>query len=139
MEKIMLNIKGVQEVDGEKDVTEFMSSGSIYEEDGSVVITYSDSVSLGIDGVETKLSVSPNKTVTLLRNNGKLGNLIIEEGKRHLCRYATEYGDIMIGINGEKVCDNLKADGILKLQYSIDVNSGLLSRNQVEISIREEI
>ena len=89
MEKIMLNIKGVQEVDGEKDVTEFMSSGSIYEEDGSVVITYSDSVSLGIDGVETKLSVSPNKTVTLLRNNGKLGNLIIEEGKRHLCRYDT--------------------------------------------------
>ena len=138
MENILLNIKGVQEVDGQKDVTEFLSSGGLSFDDENVVITYDDSVSLGIEGVETKITITPEKTVTLLRNNGKYGNLIIEEGKRHLCRYATEYGDIMLGINGEMVYDKLKTDGVLKLKYSIDINSGLLSRNEVEISIRED-
>ena len=138
MENILLNIKGVQEVDGQKDVTEFLSSGGLSFDDENVVIIYDDSVSLGIEGVETKITITPEKTVTLLRNNGKYGNLIIEEGKRHLCRYATEYGDIMLGINGEMVYDKLKTDGVLKLKYSIDINSGLLSRNEVEISIRED-
>ena len=138
MENILLNLKGVQDVDGHKDVTEFLSSGRLLKENDNVVITYDDSVSLGIEGVETKITITPQKTVTLIRNNGELGNLIIEEGKRHLCRYATEYGDIMLGINGEMVCDKLSTDGVLKLQYSIDINSGLLSRNEVEISIREE-
>ena len=44
----------------------------------------------------------------------------------------------MLGINGEMVYDKLKTDGVLKLKYSIDINSGLLSRNEVEISIRED-
>ena len=78
MENILLNIKGVQEVDGQKDVTEFLSSGGLSFDDENVVITYDDSVSLGIEGVETKITITPEKTVTLLRNNGKYGNLIIE-------------------------------------------------------------
>ena len=138
MKQILLNIKGVQEVEGQKDVTEFLSSGTYFNDGDNIVITYDDSVSFGIEGVETKLTITPQKSVTLMRNNGEFGTLIIEEGKRHLCRYVTEFGDIMIGINGEKVVDELNKNGFLKLQYSIDVNTGLLSRNEVEISIREE-
>ena len=140
MKKAMINIKSSQEIDGQTDTMEFMCTGIFSVSDKSTVLQYDESVSLGIDGVKTTLKLDDNGIVTLERSCGKYGNLIVEEGKRHLCQYATEFGDIMIGIYGESVKNNISQNGgNLSLQYSIDINSGLLSRNRVEISIREEV
>lgn len=139
MKDVTFNIKGTQEIDGHSDVMEFMSVGKYLNSQGTIVLEYDESVSLGIKGVKTKLSLNQDGVVTLERCEGKYGNLIIEEGKRHLCQYSTEYGDIMIGISGESIKNNLtESGGNLSLQYSIDVNAGLLSKNKVEISIRED-
>ncbi len=139
MKEVTFNIKGTQEIDGHSDVIEFMSVGKYTNSDDSVILEYDESVSFGVKGVKTTLTLHQNGVVTLERSGGKYGNLIVEEGKRHLCQYSTEYGDIMIGIFGESVKNNLTEDGgSLSLQYSIDVNAGLLSKNKVEISIREE-
>ncbi len=139
MKDVILNIKGTQEIDGHSEIMEFMSVGKYQNEDKRIIISYDESVSIGIEGVTTTLTLNDNGVVTLERNNGKFGNLIVEEGKRHLCQYSTEFGDIMIGIFGESVKNKLTpTGGSLSLKYSIDVNSGLLSKNKVEISIREE-
>ena len=138
MKNIVLNIKSTQEIDGQSDSTEFVSCGTYEYRDDGVEVFYDESVALGIDHVKTKLSVK-NGVVQILRNNGDFGALLIEEGKRHQCQYYTQYGNIVIGIYGNKVENNLNSSGgNINLIYSIDVNSGLLSRNKVEIKIREE-
>ena len=140
MEKAIFNIKSTQEIDGHTDTMEFMCVGTFTISDKTTVLEYDESVSIGIEGVTTTLTINDNGIVTLQRSGGKYGNLVVEEGKRHLCQYVTEYGDIMIGIYGESVKNQLSVNGgNLSLQYSIDINSGLLSKNRVEISIREEV
>lgn len=137
MKEVTFNIKGTQEIDGHSDVMEFMSMGRYEVSPETVVLEYDESVSFGAE-VKTTLTLE-NGIVTLERSGGKYGNLIVEEGKRHLCQYSTEYGDILIGIFGESIKNNLtEQGGSLSLQYSIDVNAGLLSKNKVEISVREE-
>lgn len=139
MRKVTFNIKGTQEIEGNTDVMEFVSVGEYSITDDEIVLVYDEGVSYGINGVKTTLTLKKDGIVTLERNGGAYGNLVVEEGKRHLCQYRTEYGDIMIGIFGESVKNNLtEFGGELSLQYSIDVNAGLLSKNKVEISIREE-
>ncbi len=138
MKNIVLNIKSTQEIEGQSDSTEFVSCGTYNYCDEKVEVLYDESVALGVDNVKTKLSVK-NGVVEILRNNGDFGSLIIEEGKRHQCQYYTQYGNVVIGIYGNKVENNLNSSGgSISLVYSIDVNSGLLSRNKVEIKIREE-
>ena len=140
MKKAMFNIKSSQEIDGQTDTMEFMCIGSFSISDKLTVLEYDESVSIGIEGVKTTLKLDDKGIVTLERSGGKYGNLVVEEGKRHLCQYTTEFGDIMIGIYGESVKNNISLNGgNLSLQYSIDINSGLLSKNKVEISVREEV
>lgn len=139
MENIVLEIKSTQEIDGQSDTTEFMSHGKFsYNECGAQVV-YDESVALGVENVTTQLSVDKNNVVKIIRNNGDFGCLIVEEGKTHLCQYHTAYGNLMIGIYGNKVKNKLNSSGgNITLIYSIEVNSGLLSRNKVEIQLREE-
>ncbi len=139
MENIVLEIKSTQEINGQSDKTEFVSHGKYSYNDNGVEIVYDESVALGVDNVITNLTVDKNGVVKIIRNNGSFGCLVVEEGKRHLCQYHTAYGNLMIGIYGNKVDNKLSSDGgDLTLIYSIEVNSGLLSRNKVEIKIREE-
>ena len=139
MDNIVLEIKSTQEIDGQSDNTEFVSYGKYLYSEKGVEVTYDESVALGVDNVTTNLTVDKNGVVKIIRNNGDFGCLVVEEGKRHLCQYHTAYGNLMIGIYGNKVENELKSDGgNLTLIYSIEVNSGLLSRNKVEIKIREE-
>lgn len=139
MENIVLKIKSTQEINGQSDTSEFVSCGTYDFDNNNVEVIYDESVALGVDNVKTKFTVK-NGIVQILRNNGDFGSLVIEEGKRHLCQYYTQYGNIMIGIFGNKVETSLNDHGgYVNLIYSIDVNSGLLSHNKVEIEIREEI
>lgn len=139
MREVTFNIKGTQEVEGNTDVMEFLSMGRYDVLEDRIILEYDEGISFGVSGVTTTLTLRKDGIVTLDRNGGKYGSLVVEEGKRHLCQYKTEYGDIMIGIFGESLVNNLTPDGgKMSLEYSIDVNAGLLSKNKVEISIRED-
>ncbi len=138
MENIVLNIKSTQKIEGDIDSTEFMSVGKYKEEEGVIKLIYSESVALGVEGITSVISVDENDVVTLSRTGALCSDFIVEKGKRHLCQYQTEYGDIMIGISGDGVVNKIKEKGELTLKYSIDVNSGLLSQNEMKIKISED-
>ena len=64
--------------------------------------------------------------------------MVIEKGVRNNCLYATPNGEFSLGIFGEKVLANLSDDGgNITMNYTIDSGLQLLSRNRVNISIRE--
>ena len=139
MKNIVLNIVSTQEIEGETETTRFISEGRCHKQDGKTVLIYDESVTTGMDGITTTLTLDADGSVTMERSGGLYGGLTIEAGKRHLCQYSTEYGDFTIGICGERVENRLDGyGGTIYLQYSVDVNSGLLSHNKIEIRIRED-
>lgn len=139
MKDVIINIKGTQFTEGaEGEVIELTTIGRMGERDGKVYLTYKeDSMAFGQD-ITTTLKIEREELVTMQRTGGNYSRLIIQKGQRHMSNYDTEYGNIMIGVFGEKINNQLRMGvGCMSLAYTIDVNCNMISRNELEITVKE--
>ncbi len=135
MKDVIINIKGI---DGEEDAIELTTDGRFGEKNGSYFVSYDESEMLGMGKVKTTLYIKPDNSVILQRTGELESRLVVEEGRRSLCRYNTPEGELLIGIYGEAVKTDLNpTGGEISMKYTIDSNLKLISRNTVNISIRE--
>ena len=72
------------------------------------------------------------------RSGAYNSRMVIEKGVRNNCFYMTPMGELSLGVFGEKVKSQLTENGgNIIMNYTIDTNLQLLSRNKVNISIKE--
>lgn len=135
----LINIRGsVFPENAPPDVIEFMTTGQYVERGGKKYISYVETEETGMEGVTTILKVDDASTVTLIRTGASQSRMIISKGKRQLCHYGTDYGDLMVGISGCHIDANLdEKGGELRLKYTLDVNSSIVSQNEIFITVRE--
>ena len=136
---VIIEIKTEQSLDGQSDSIEFSTDGRFGIKDGGYFLSYDESGLLDIEGeIKTTLYVKPDNTVVLQRKGSYNSKMIIEKGVRTNCFYSTPVGNILLGIFGEKVLSNLNENGgNIALTYLIDDDAKLISRNKVNISVRE--
>lgn len=135
---VFLSIKGIQNVDGEKDVIELLTCGTFCLRNNKYYISYQESETTGFKNSDTLLKIEGNSVVTLTRTGGTSSHLVIEKGKRHQCHYDTGYGSLTVGISGNSIISTLSnLGGELDFSYSMDINSALTSENRVIITIKE--
>lgn len=138
MREVTVNIKGTQRNGWESDCVEYFTVGKYGYRNGKSCIIYDESASLGVDGVKTTLQIDGNNKVILQRTGGMDSRLVIEKGQRNLCRYDMAIGSTMIGIFGESIVNELEPDGgHFYMTYTLDINSSLVSKNELDISIKE--
>lgn len=136
---VLINIVGFQGIDGEGDTIEFTSEGKFGFKDGEYFISY-DEGQMFEDKIEVKTNIFIKKdnSVTLERKGSINSKMFIEEGKRNSCFYNTPFGDLLISVFGEKVENNLNENGgKINLRYTIDSDMKMISRNQVDILVKE--
>ena len=136
---VIIEIKTEQTLDDSTDKIEFTTDARYGFRDGSYFISYDESKLMEVEGeIKTTLYVKPNASVVLQRKGAYNSRMVIEKGVRNNCLYATPNGEFSLGIFGEKVLSNLSDDGgNITMNYTIDSGLQLLSRNKVNISIRE--
>lgn len=136
--EVYIRIRGIQSMDGEQDVTELFTQGRYYRQGSSYYITYEESEATGFEGSKTTLKVENSHKVTLIRSGATRSHLIVERGARNIGHYGTVGGDLIIGIN-TKVIDSKLTDagGDLRFSYSLDINSSLVSENEVYVNVEE--
>jgi uncharacterized beta-barrel protein YwiB (DUF1934 family) len=138
MKDVLIEIKGTQNYGEDSDVTTFTTNGSLEEKDGVYTLCYDESEMIGAKGVKTLLTIENGTKMTLCRTGGMESRMVVEKGRRHSCLYNTPQGDFVIGIYGETLMSNLNAQGgKIYMSYTIDVNSGLISKNIMEIKVKE--
>ena len=133
----LIKIKGEQTVGQEVDMVELTTVGSFFKRNNCYYITYLESEATGFDGAKTVLRVDTRKgVVTMKRMGSSNSQLIIEEGRRHQCNYDTGYGNLIIGVSGNKIVSSLTdSGGDVTFAYSLDINTMLTSENKVHISV----
>ncbi len=137
---VIIDIKGIQGIDDNTDTIEFTTDGRFGIKDGEYYISYEEGqlYDVSSDCVKTKLFIKENDTVLLQRSGALKSKMLIEKGKRNTCFYSTVAGDLVIGIFGEGLNYNLTPEGgSIELKYTIDSDLRVISRNSVNISIRE--
>ncbi len=137
MKDVIINIKGTQSNDADSDVIEFTTLGKFSERDGKYMVVYEENQTLEGALVKTTLKTEDNRVV-MNRSGAIDSKLVIEKGRRNRCFYSIPQGELVLGIFGESIVNNLnKNGGDLSMCYTIDIDNGLISRNTVEISIKE--
>ena len=136
---VLISITGTVISDsGAPDVIELVTAGRYYKRDGHYYIRYEEGESGGFAGSVTTVKVDGERAVTLTRQGGTSSRLLLEQGRRHLCRYDSGEGLMMVGISGCRIHSALdETGGELQFQYMLDINAQLVSRNEVHISIKE--
>ncbi len=136
---VIISIKTEQTVGDSTDTIEFTTDGRFGIKDGSYFISYEESKLLEVDGdVKTTLYIKSDDSVVMQRNGAYSSRMVIEKGVRNNCFYVTPMGELSLGIFGEKVKTNFsEKGGSIDMNYTIDTNLQLLSRNSVNISVKE--
>lgn len=136
---VIIDIKTEQTANGSTDTIEFTTDGRFGIKDGSYFISYDESHILEVEGeVKTTVLIKPNNSVVMQRHGAYNSRMVIEKGVRSNCFYVTPMGELTLGIFGEKVQSRLSENGgSVSMNYTIDTNLQLISRNKVNISIKE--
>lgn len=138
MKDVTITVKSIQEVDGQKSEVELITAGQFQFEDGLYTVIYDECEENGMEGTVTKLIIDGSKSVTLSRTGQYTSDLIIEKGNRHLCHYATPYGELIMGVSADYISNLLgSGGGKLSFKYDVDINSSLATRNEVFIDVKE--
>lgn len=141
--KVRITMKNVSSVDGDDDIIELITEGTMRqtEKDGITgwEISYEDSEATGFTGSVTTVTVFGEDYASMQRTGNAESHLIIEKGRKHHCHYSTEYGSMMMGIYTKRIINRLDENGgELYLSYSIDINSVLISENEVYMEIKPQ-
>ena len=131
---IILNIK--QTADGFTDESELFTKGEFRLHKGSFFIDYDESEATGYEGSHVQMCID-DKMMTLTRTGTTFSSLIFENKTRHFCHYGTEFGDCMVGITTDELKHELNENGgKIHLKYTIDVNGGLMTENEITINVK---
>jgi len=138
MKDVLIEIKGTQQYsESEPDVSTFTTTGKFSVDEKEIKLIYNESEMIGAKDVTSEITIEGD-TVTLARRGGMESRLTIEKGRRHSCLYNTPEGDFVIGIYGESLLTEFTQNSAkIYMSYTIDVYSGLLSKNIMEIKIKE--
>ncbi len=138
MKDVLIEIKGTQKYpESEPDVSTFTTTGKFSVDEKEIKLIYNESEMIGAKDVTSEITIEGD-TVTLARRGGMESRLTIEKGRRHSCLYNTPEGDFVIGIYGESLLTEFTQNSAkIYMSYTIDVYSGLLSKNIMEIKIKE--
>ena len=132
----MLQFSLQDTIDNDSSRTDLTTSGTFRTLEGGYQLKYEESEVTGFKGSTTYLSVFGNSLVNLRRIGTAPSDLTIEKGKKHHCHYGTPYGEFTMGIYTHGIVNNIDENGgELYLKYTVDINSSLVSDNEIYIKV----
>ncbi len=136
---VNINIKSTTTVDGESDVIELFTLGTLSKYKNQLRLSYEESEATGFQGSTVTLDIS-DKIVTMTRKGTANSTLIIDTEKKHHCHYGTPYGDFLIGVQTDEISNSMTDNGgEIYFKYTLDINSSLMSSNEMTITVTENI
>ena len=123
--------------DGETtQTTEIFSKGTFLKTPESFVISYDDTEATGFENAKTSVEVFDNKKAVIRRMGEMKSELIVENDKKHFCRYNTPFGDFTLGITSSAIENSLdKNGGRVKICYVLDINACYLGDFEIDITV----
>lgn len=134
----LIKIIGTQTADGEQDVVELTTNGTLEQTDTGWKLCYNETEATGMDGTTTTLDISEGR-LNLMRSGTHPSMLILEKNKRHHCNYNTPYGTFDLGTYTSELAYKLNNHGgELLFSYTLGFNGGINSAHTVHITVQEE-
>lgn len=131
---IIMDIK--QSSEDATDESQLFTKGEFRFHKGSFFIDYDESEATGYEGSHVQLRIQDNMMV-MTRTGNAFTSLVFEDGMRHYCHYGMEDCDCVVGITTKQLNSSLTdKGGDIHLRYTVDVNAGLITENEINIKVK---
>ena len=136
MKKVVISIKGLQNLDNEEsDEIELVTDGEFLAEDGKFVFSYLESELTGLEGTRTTFTVEGDRVI-LTREGTVTSQMVFEERQKNYFVYRTPFGAFTMGVDTYCITSRLHEDGgDLEIYYFIDMENAQLTKNSFIIHI----
>ncbi len=132
--KVHISLRTAQTIDGDTTVNEMTAYGTWERQLDGARLCYTESERDG--GAVVTVTVRGAETV--IERCGEISSrLILQEGKRHECRYETPYGCMILHTKAKRVLLSDCGDtAILRADYTLEMN-GAGAEQEIEFRIKE--
>lgn len=131
---VNVSLRSAQRMDGDTETTKMAARGTLELLPNGAKLRYTETAQDG--GAAVTVTVRDAQVV--IERRGELSSqLLLEEGKRHPCRFETPYGRMILHTQAKRLAFSFeKSAGILQAVYTLDM-SGACTEQEIEIRIKE--
>ncbi len=133
MKNVKITLATVRYADGDRESEAFTYDGRYDIKNGAHYLMYGETA----DGVKINTVVKADeKSLLITRTGGTGSRMKIEAGVTHKTEYETPYGVFELFISGVSVENDING-GVLRAVYTLGTAQGEISKNEIEIKIKE--
>ncbi len=135
--EVLLSIKGLQFDESVEDTEiETVTSAQYYKKNNSHYVIYEEIVE-GFEETTKNVIKFRENSLDLMRKGLINTHMVFEENKKNMTNYATPYGDILIGIDAERVHLEEEEERIrVDVEYALEINYEHMADCHITMSIQ---
>ncbi|MBQ9807008.1 MAG: DUF1934 domain-containing protein [Clostridia bacterium] len=129
----------LQEPEDGADNSDMWIEGRLVTNPRRVELVYDEGELSGMEGSITSIGFDRDTPtlVTMMRSGLVSTAMVFEEGKRHFCVYDTPFSSFQVCVRALTVDNRLLTDGILGLEYLIELQGAQAERCRMTITVTE--
>ena len=133
---VLITISGIQMIDEDDSDVEMMVRGDYYQKNGKHYILFEEMME-GFEGkVKNVIKVS-GRGIDIIKIGIANVHMQFEKNKKNLSCYTTPLGDMVVGIQANKIRINEEPDSLkVDIDYSLDVNYEHLSECSIRVDVQ---
>ncbi|NLZ81474.1 MAG: DUF1934 domain-containing protein [Clostridiales bacterium] len=133
--EVLISISGLQFSSDSEDAVEMITVGNYYFKNKKHYVIY-DEVMEGFSGVTKNTIKFSDNTVDIIKDGVSNVHMTFELHQKNLTYYDTPFGNILIGINTNKIKVSEIEDKIqLDIDYALDINYDFVADCKIKIII----
>ena len=131
---VKISLRSVQRMDGDTQTTTMTAHGTLELLEDGARLCYTELPQDG--GAAVTVLVSGGKTI--IERRGEISSqIVLEEGRRHSCRYETPYGLLTLHAQARRLAFSNEGDtAFLQAVYLLEM-SGAYTEQEIEFRIKE--
>lgn len=137
--EVLLSITGLQ-LNGivEDDQVEVITPGEYYNQNNKHFVLFDEVNEENREKTKNTIKIQ-NNMVDLIKKGFVNVHMVFEENKKNMTYYNTPFGNIIIGINTEKIALHETEEKIdVKINYALEVNYEFVADCKINISIKSK-
>ncbi len=138
MRDVLITINSTQSMGKESDSMELVTAGKYSVDEDGIRLSYAESVLTGMQGTTTSFLVKDDEVV-LSRVGSVTSLMVFRMGQKHNFSHNTPYGELNLKLQTLKLEHQLgESGGDMEIEYDIDLDRMVISRNKFKINVREK-
>lgn len=137
--RALITVSGIQGIAGDDtDTIELVTEGYYTRSENGFEMYYLESELTGLDGTATRVVVEPDR-VTVERSGTLNACMVFIPGQKSSFLYDTRFGSATLEVETKKI--NARLDdfgGELCIDYTVNMEHTVSSKNQLKISVKEQ-